>query len=88
MEDGFPSSPAQEICLFQGSYLEAELNLVLLHPSWGHTEDPQSTLAPTVLGRGVGRNLQACSLCWLQGPGTGNTTGLMAKRLISAVSDP
>lgn len=35
---------AQEICLFQGSYLEAKLNLVLLHLSWGRTGGPQSTL--------------------------------------------
>lgn len=45
MEKGFPSSPAQEICLSQGSYLEAELNLVLLHPGWGRTEGPQRALA-------------------------------------------
>lgn len=58
MANGFPSSfPG----LFQVSYLEAELNLVLLHPSWGHTEGPQSTLALAMLGSGVSRNLQARS---------------------------
>lgn len=61
MENGFPSSSAQEFCLFKGSYLEAELNLVLLHPSWGHTEGSQIALAQTMLGSEVGRNLQACS---------------------------
>ena len=50
MENGFPSSPAQEICLFQGSHLEAELNLVLLHPGWGHMEGPQRALAQTCVG--------------------------------------